>query len=126
MHVKTRYKDVCEKYCRIKIAYKHHKTIKNVSKRDDLIDLKQGKCRGIVLKDKNNCTKKYMSFLNTKQFKKLDNDPTKTAKARSRECREKLNPSYLNTNINFYIHLDCHQESFTAQLKFIHFPKMVT
>ena len=38
---KTKLRDACAKYCRIKILYKHRKTIENLSKRDDVIILKQ-------------------------------------------------------------------------------------
>ena len=76
-HVKTKLRDACEKHCRIKMPYKHRKTIENLSKRDDVIILKQDKGRGVVLMDKNKYTEKCMLLLNTKQFKKLDNDPTK-------------------------------------------------
>ena len=43
--VKTKLRDACEKYCRIKITHKHRKTIENLSKRDDVIILKQDKGR---------------------------------------------------------------------------------
>ena len=42
-------------------------------------------------------------------------------KGKFRECWRELNPSYLNTNINFYIHLDRQHESSKAQLKSIKF-----
>ena len=80
--VKTKLRDACEKYCRIKIPYKHHKTIENLSKRDDVIILKQDKGRGVVLMDKNKFTDKCMLLLNTKQLKKLDNDPTKATEGK--------------------------------------------
>ena len=47
--VKTELRDTCQKYCRIKIPYKHRKTIEHLSKRDDVIILKQHKGRGVVL-----------------------------------------------------------------------------
>ena len=50
------------KYCRIKIAYKYRKTMDTLSKGDDVIILKQGKCRGIVLKYKNKCTENCMTL----------------------------------------------------------------
>ena len=65
--VKTKLRDACEKYCSIKIPYKHRKTIKKVWKRDVII-LKQDKDRGVVLIDKNKYTEKCMLLLNTKQF----------------------------------------------------------
>ena len=64
--VKTKLRDACEKCCRIKIPYKHRRIIENLSKRDDVIILKQYKGRAVVLIDKNKYTEKYMLFLNTK------------------------------------------------------------
>ena len=80
--VKTKLRDACEKYYRIKMPYKHRKSIENLSKRDDVIILKQDKGRGVVLMDKNKYTEKCMLLLNTKQFKKLDNDPTLTTEGK--------------------------------------------
>ena len=41
---------------RIKIPYEHHQAIENLSKRDDVIILKQDKDRGVVLMHKNKYT----------------------------------------------------------------------
>ena len=89
---KTKLRDACEKYCRIKIPYKHRKTIENLSKRDDVIILKQDKGRGVVLMDKNKYTEKCMLLLNTKQFKKLDNDPTKTTEGKIQRMLRRIKP----------------------------------
>ena len=90
--VKTKLRDACEKYCRIKITHKHRKTIENLSKRDDVIILKQDKGRGVVLMDKNKYTEKCMLLLNTKQFKKLDNDPTKTTEGKIQRMLRRIKP----------------------------------
>ena len=66
--VKTKLRDACEKYWRIKISYNHRKTIENLSKRDDVIILKQDKRQGIMLMDKKKYTEKCLLLLNTKQF----------------------------------------------------------
>ena len=66
--LKSKLRDACGKYWRIKIPYKHCKTIENLSKRDDVIILKEDKRRGITLMDKNKYTEKCMLLLNTKQF----------------------------------------------------------
>ena len=44
--MKTKLRYAWEKYWRIKMPYKHCKTIETLSKRDDVIILKQGKGRG--------------------------------------------------------------------------------
>ena len=48
--VKTKLREACEKYCWIKMPYKHHKKKRNV------IFLKKDKGRGEVLIDKNKYT----------------------------------------------------------------------
>ena len=89
--VKTKLRDACEKYCRMKIRYKHRKTIKNLSKRHDIIILKQDKGRGVLM-DKNKYTEKYMLLLNTKQFKKLDNDVTLTTEGKIQRMLRRIKP----------------------------------
>ena len=74
------------------MPYKHRKTIENLSKRDDVIILKQDKGRGVVLMDKNKYTEKCMLLLNTKQFKKLDNDPTKTTEGKIQRMLRRIKP----------------------------------
>ena len=91
-HEKTKLRDACEKYCRIKMPYKHRKTIENLSKRDDVIILKQDKSRGVVLMDKNKYNKKCMLLLNTKKFKQLDNDPTKTTEGKIQRMLRRIKP----------------------------------
>ena len=90
--VKTKLRDACEKYCRMKIPFKHRKTIETLSKRDDVITLKQDKGRGVVLMDMNKYTKKCMLLLNTKQFNKLDYDPTKRTEGKIQRMLKKIKP----------------------------------
>ena len=42
--------------------------------------------------DKNKYTEKWMLFLNTKQFKKRDNDPTKTTEGKIQRILRKIKP----------------------------------
>ena len=74
------------------MPYKHRKTIENLSKRDDVIILKQDKSRGVVLMDKNKYNKKCMLLLNTKKFKQLDNDPTKTTEGKIQRMLRRIKP----------------------------------
>ena len=55
---KTKLRDASKKYCRMKIPYQDRKTIENLSKRNDVIILKQDKGRGVVLMEKNKYTEK--------------------------------------------------------------------
>ena len=90
--VKTKLRDACEKYCRMKTPFKHRKTIEKLSKRDDVIVLKQDKGRGVVLMDMNKYTKKCMLLLNTKQFTKLAYDPTKRTEGKIQRMLKKIKP----------------------------------
>ena len=90
--LKSKLRDTCEEYWRIKIPYKHLKTIENLSKQEDVIILKQDKGRGVVLMDRNKYTEKCMLLLNTKQFKKLDNDPTKTTEGKIQRMLRRIKP----------------------------------
>ena len=44
--------------------------------------LRQDKGRGIVIIDRNRYTNKCLNILNTEQFRKLDEDPTKSIEAK--------------------------------------------
>ena len=59
------------------LFYKQKKIISNLSNRKDIVILKQGKDRGVVIMDRSNCTEKCMSLLSSNQFKHIANDPTK-------------------------------------------------
>ena len=76
----------------MKIRYKHRKTIENLSKRDDVIILKQDKGRGVVLMDKNKYTEKFMLLLDTKQFKKLENHSTKETEGKIQRMLTRIKP----------------------------------
>ena len=50
----------------------------------------QDKRRGIIVKDRKKYTKKCVDMLNTKQFCKLDKDPTKTTETKVRRAVRKI------------------------------------
>ena len=52
--------------------------------------LRQDKGRGIVIIDRNRYTNKYLNILNTKQFRKLDKDPTKPTEAKIQRALRKI------------------------------------
>ena len=48
-HVKTKFRNTCEKYCKIKIPFKYKEVIKNLSNNNIIVILKQDKGRGVVI-----------------------------------------------------------------------------
>ena len=78
-------RSACEKYNTIKVRYKDREVINRLSKNPHIILLRQDKVRGIYIMDKG----KRMNILNTKQFCKLQKDPTKTIEKRYKELLEK-------------------------------------
>ena len=64
--VKTKLRSACEKYSNIKVPHKQRKIIFDLSKRDDIILLKQDKGRGVVVMDRSKYTEKCLEILSTK------------------------------------------------------------
>ena len=52
--------------------------IDKLARNTDIIILKQDKGRVVIILDRKNYIQKCVSILNTSQFRKLDNDPTKS------------------------------------------------
>ena len=93
--IKTKLRNTCEKYSKVKVLYKHRRIVLELSKNENIVILKQGKGRGVVM-DKYKYIEKCMSFLTTKQFKQVDSDPTKTLESKVqrslRKLKSKLSP----------------------------------
>ena len=73
---KTRVRNACEKYSRIKAPYRYKQIIDNLSKNKSIVILKQDKGRGVVIMDRDMHTQKCLDLLDNDQFKCLDTDPT--------------------------------------------------
>ena len=80
--VKTKLRNICEKYCHVKVPYKHKNIISNWSNRKDIVILKQDKGRGVVIMDQSNYTEKCVSLLSSNQIKHIPNDPTKSLESK--------------------------------------------
>ena len=76
--VQTKLRNLCEKYCHIKVPYKQRKIISYLSNWTDIVILKQDKGRGVAIMDQSNYTEKCMSLLSSNQFKHIPNDSTKS------------------------------------------------
>ena len=76
--IKTKLRNACEKYSKVKVPYKHRKIVLELSKNENIVILKQDKGRRVAVMDKHKYIGKHMSLLTIKQFKQVDSDPTKT------------------------------------------------
>ena len=89
-NIKTKLKSTCMKYHNSKTASKYKKVTDRLSKNNNIIIIKQDKGRGIVILD---CTKyidKCLSMLATKQFSKLDYDPTSKLESKVQRTLRKI------------------------------------
>ena len=78
--VKTKVRTTYDKYFSMKVPHTQRKIISGLSKRDDIILLKQDKWRGVAVMDVLKYTEKCLEMLLTKQFTVFENDPTKPQK----------------------------------------------
>ena len=65
-----------EKYSRINVSYKYRKIVNELSGNKDIVIMKQGKGRGVVVIDRGKYFGKFLALLNTEQFVQLQKDPT--------------------------------------------------
>ena len=49
---KTKLRNTCEKYCKVKVPYKYRNILCKVSRREDIVILKQDKRRGVAPMDR--------------------------------------------------------------------------
>ena len=68
---------ICENYIKIEIAYKYKTAIQSLSQNRNTMLLNQDKGQRIVIFDRTKYIEKCMNLINTDQFRKLENDPTK-------------------------------------------------
>ena len=73
--VKTKLRNTCKKYCKIKVPFKYKEVIKKLSNNDRIVILKQDKGRGVVIMNCSAYLEKCFALLNTRQFNKLTKDP---------------------------------------------------
>ena len=88
--IKTKLRNTCEKYSKVKVPYRHRKIVLELSKNKNIVILKQGKGRGVVVMDKHKYLEKCMSMLTTKPFKQVDSDPRKTLESKVQRSLRKL------------------------------------
>ena len=72
------------------MRHKQRKIISDLSKRDDIILLKQDKGRGLVVMDRSKHTENFLEMLSTKQFTVVENDATETLESKIQRTLRKL------------------------------------
>ena len=65
-------------YSKVKILYRYQHVIDNLSKNKSIIIVRQDKGLGVTILDRKDYIEKCLNILDTKQFRKLSKDPTKT------------------------------------------------
>ena len=88
--VKTKLTNSCEKYCTVKVSKYPKNVINNLIERNDIPIMKQDKGIGVVIMDKSIYTEKGLALLSTKQFQKLNLDPTKSVKGNVQRMVKKM------------------------------------
>ena len=66
------------------------RVINNLSKREDIITMKQDKGRRVVIMDKTKYTDKCLALLSIKQFQTLNFDPTKSTESKVQRMLRKI------------------------------------
>ena len=88
--LKSKIRRTCENYSQLKIPYRYRKIVENLSKNNNIVVMKQDKGRGVVILDRTRYTEKCYNIINTNQFVKLDNDPTKTIESKVQRTLRKI------------------------------------
>ena len=91
--LKTKLRNICNKYVKTKIPKEKQTVVDALTKRDDIILLKQDKGKGIVILDKSTYTNKCLELLNSTQFKRLDKDPTRPTERKLQSMLRKIKPN---------------------------------
>ena len=88
--MKTELLNTCKKYCIIKVPNYQKRVINNLSKREEIIIMKQDKGSGAVIMDKTKPTEKCLALSSTKQFETLNFDPTKSTASKVQKMLRKM------------------------------------
>ena len=88
--MKSKIRRTCENYINVPSKSKYEETINGLSKRKDILILRQDKGRGVIIMDRKKYIGKCLSQLETSNFKKLDTDPTKTFETKVQTTLQKI------------------------------------
>ena len=76
-HLKTKLRNICDRYNRIRVPYTFRKIVEKLSRNNSTMFLKQDKGRKVVMIDRKKYKGKCQNLLNTDSFVQLEHDPTK-------------------------------------------------
>ena len=74
--INTKLRSICEKYYQVKPYFKYNQVTQNLSKNNEIVILKQGKGRRVMILDRSKYMEKCLSNLSTPQFDEIDHDLT--------------------------------------------------
>ena len=88
--IKTKLRNTCEKYTKIKVPCKYREIINELRKREYIAVVKTYKGRGVVIMNRDKYHKKCLELLDMEQFQKLNHDPTKTTERKVQNTLRKI------------------------------------
>ena len=86
VQLKSKLQNVCHKYKKIEVPYKHEHIIANLTNNKTIIILKQVNGSGVVIMDSSKCMGKCLGIPENDQFAKINNDPTKCIECKIQRC----------------------------------------
>ena len=88
--IKSKIRRTCENYSKVKVPYKFQHVIDKLSKNKNIIIMRQDKGCGLTILDRKNYIEKCLNILDTKQFRRLSKDPTKTLERKMQRVLRKI------------------------------------
>ena len=88
--LKTKIRRNCENDSKVKVPYKFQHGIDNLSKNKSIIIMRQDKGPGVTILDHKDYIEKCLNILDTKQFRKLSKDSTKTLERKIQHVLRKI------------------------------------
>ena len=88
--IKTKLRNTCEKYYNVKLQNYQKRASNNLSKREDIIIMKQDKGGGVVIMGNAKYTEKCLALLSTWQFQTLNFEPTKSIEPKVQRILRKM------------------------------------
>ena len=92
-HIKTKLRNTCGRYSKIRVPYKYRKIVETLSKNSRIVIMKQDKGRRVVLMDRTVYLEKCLDILDTNQSTKLTTDPTKKTEEKIQQVLRKIKRS---------------------------------
>ena len=120
--LKSKLRNVCHKYSKIKVPYNYQHMIDNLTNNETIEVLKQDKGRGVVIMDSSKYEGKYLGLQENDQFAKINDDSMKCIERKIQICK-------LKSKITEDIIQNCTRQvltlaNFMELPKFINFPIM--